>query len=602
MCSRFRIFVFTLGLPLLAFASEPAASNRTPEGTSQEAPVDADVAFSVAEDLLSGDATESSRRSAVRWLRRAVAQDHVPSLVRLANLLRAGGNGIPQDAMESLRLARRAAELGSIEAMADVAAMLLNGSGTQKDPEAALSMFKQAAEKGSIYAADMVGWIYEQGSAGQTDLTAAREWYERAGRGGNVHAMTRLGAMYDEGRGVAKDDGAAFLWYERAARKGDAWSQNRVGWMLRQGLGIERDDEEAVQWFRLSAEQANPVAETNLGFHYLEGRGVAKDYVKAVEHLVTAGRADNDMWLQTLFLQAVFGAPEESHADVKGVLDRVLEDPELMQAPGALPEMCLSALEGPPWLEDSGAAGRLLSAMVRSKRPQAAMSVAWHAFLGHNMPFDLSVAREAARWNEAIMPEQAAYMVAMIDSVAAESPEARQDARAALRRMADAGNGIAAFALAARFATGIGESYDLELARKYFEKSRGAEVESAEFDKFVKQFGKRPSPPTPEELERLKAAKPNITEGDVQPVVLSRVPPIYPFDLRRAGFEGRVVVAMVIDEEGMPTEVHAESASHPLLAESAVEAAKCWRFLPGRKAGRPVKVKMVAPLDFDLTE
>lgn len=66
----------------------------------------------------------------------------------------------------------------------------------------------------------------------------------------------------------------------------------------------------------------------------------------------------------------------------------------------------------------------------------------------------------------------------------------------------------------------------------------------------------------------------------------------YPAEARRLGFQGKVVLEVVVDESGRVARVRVLRPLHPLLDEAAVRAAKGLRFRPGRVDGRPVSVKI----------
>jgi protein TonB len=70
----------------------------------------------------------------------------------------------------------------------------------------------------------------------------------------------------------------------------------------------------------------------------------------------------------------------------------------------------------------------------------------------------------------------------------------------------------------------------------------------------------------------------------------------------RAGIEGWVMLAFIVDAEGRPTEVQAIESSHPDFEAAAVEAARQWEFTPGRKAGKTVRVAVQRRVVFTLGE
>jgi len=58
---------------------------------------------------------------------------------------------------------------------------------------------------------------------------------------------------------------------------------------------------------------------------------------------------------------------------------------------------------------------------------------------------------------------------------------------------------------------------------------------------------------------------------------------------------------MRITEQGRVETVHVErSAGHPDLDHSAIEAVTRWRFEPARRAGEPMAVWVVIPVEFKL--
>lgn len=76
----------------------------------------------------------------------------------------------------------------------------------------------------------------------------------------------------------------------------------------------------------------------------------------------------------------------------------------------------------------------------------------------------------------------------------------------------------------------------------------------------------------------------------------------YPRIARENGIEGNVIVQVVIDEEGIPSDPVIVRSASPLLEGAATEAVMLQRFEPGRQRGRAVKVKIVIPVKFRLTD
>src|SRR5436853_3946888 len=77
--------------------------------------------------------------------------------------------------------------------------------------------------------------------------------------------------------------------------------------------------------------------------------------------------------------------------------------------------------------------------------------------------------------------------------------------------------------------------------------------------------------------------------GVLQGSATKRVAPVYPPSAKAAKVSGAVVVEVTIDEAGKVIEARAISG-HPLLKDSAIEAAREWTFSPTQLSGVPVKV------------
>ncbi len=102
-------------------------------------------------------------------------------------------------------------------------------------------------------------------------------------------------------------------------------------------------------------------------------------------------------------------------------------------------------------------------------------------------------------------------------------------------------------------------------------------------------------PPPPEEEEPIVPFH-ALSE---KPVVIKRVEPVYPELARKAGIEGRVIVKVLINTKGDVEKVEVIK-SHPLLDQAAIEAAKQFKFKPGKQRDRYVKVWMTIPFNFRL--
>jgi TonB family protein len=86
--------------------------------------------------------------------------------------------------------------------------------------------------------------------------------------------------------------------------------------------------------------------------------------------------------------------------------------------------------------------------------------------------------------------------------------------------------------------------------------------------------------------------------GVSAPTVLSAVDPEYSDEGRRAKYTGIVVVALVVDAQGSPQNVHVVRHLGMGLDEKAVEAVRQYKFKPAEYQGRPVPVEVNIEVNF----
>jgi protein TonB len=82
---------------------------------------------------------------------------------------------------------------------------------------------------------------------------------------------------------------------------------------------------------------------------------------------------------------------------------------------------------------------------------------------------------------------------------------------------------------------------------------------------------------------------------------LTRPSPIYPMRSKRAGDQGTVMVRVLVDATGRPSQVVLQASSgHPELDESALSAVRAARFRPFMDAGAAQAVWVLCPIGFAL--
>ena len=94
----------------------------------------------------------------------------------------------------------------------------------------------------------------------------------------------------------------------------------------------------------------------------------------------------------------------------------------------------------------------------------------------------------------------------------------------------------------------------------------------------------------------------DISMLDQTPSAKFQAKPQYPFEMRRAGIAGEVVVDFIVDTNGTVQNAFALRSSQREFEAAAVQAVSKWTFKPGRKGGRDVPTHMQVPIVFTLNE
>ncbi len=93
------------------------------------------------------------------------------------------------------------------------------------------------------------------------------------------------------------------------------------------------------------------------------------------------------------------------------------------------------------------------------------------------------------------------------------------------------------------------------------------------------------------------------SEPDYAARYLHNPPPPYPWQARRMGIEGRVVLQVEILQNGNAGRIEIrQSSGHELLDQAAIKTVGGWRFDPARIAGAPIIAWAEVPISFRLTE
>lgn len=94
----------------------------------------------------------------------------------------------------------------------------------------------------------------------------------------------------------------------------------------------------------------------------------------------------------------------------------------------------------------------------------------------------------------------------------------------------------------------------------------------------------------------------DISKLDQQPVAKFQARPQFPFEMRRAGISGEVLVDFIVDTNGDVRNAFSAHSSQREFEAAAVQAVSKWKFRPGRKNGHAVFTHMQVPIVFTLNE
>ncbi len=89
---------------------------------------------------------------------------------------------------------------------------------------------------------------------------------------------------------------------------------------------------------------------------------------------------------------------------------------------------------------------------------------------------------------------------------------------------------------------------------------------------------------------------------ELQPRAIRRPAPVYPADLRARAISGSVRLQFIVDEKGDVQDVTVLESSDAGFDDAAIAAVSAWKFEPGRKHGRAVRVRAFQLLEFNATE
>ena len=110
-------------------------------------------------------------------------------------------------------------------------------------------------------------------------------------------------------------------------------------------------------------------------------------------------------------------------------------------------------------------------------------------------------------------------------------------------------------------------------------------------------------PPPPVETAAIEEPEEEILEYfmvEEKPVAIKGVAPVYPPVALKAGIEGTIHLKVLVGKDGM-VEQAVVIKGKDIFKKAALQAVYQYRFKPARQNDRPVKVYLVMPIRFRIT-
>ncbi len=107
-----------------------------------------------------------------------------------------------------------------------------------------------------------------------------------------------------------------------------------------------------------------------------------------------------------------------------------------------------------------------------------------------------------------------------------------------------------------------------------------------------------PEPPHPDILSTIYTPPKPKPDAVTAPRLISSVEPHFPSDTPQGPFSGITKVALLVDTDGKPQQVHVEQSLGPSFDKKAVAAVSQYRFHPALQYGKPVQVKICVEINY----
>ncbi|CAB4414042.1 unnamed protein product [Rhizophagus irregularis] len=158
------------------------------------------------------------------------------------------GIGISVNEKKAFELYQKAANLGNVIGIANLAYCHYNGIGTDIEKKKAFKLFQKAANLGNGFAKFRLGVCYLNGIGINMNKKKAFKLYQQAANLAHPFGLSGLGYCYENGIGTNIDEKKAFESYKKAANLGNEFGIIKLRFCYANGIGTNIDKKKAKKF------------------------------------------------------------------------------------------------------------------------------------------------------------------------------------------------------------------------------------------------------------------------------------------------------------------------------------------------------------------
>jgi|GEM_PF-1021933 len=220
---------------------------------------------------------------------------------------------------DALRVYKGAAEAGAAHATLWVGNIYSRGLGVPKNLKEAQAWYEKAAEMGSIVAMYNLAMHYSdearRGVDKERSAGLALKWFEAAAALGMPDAMYILAKSYEHGSFTPKDAARQVDWLRKASEFTYGDAQNDLAMLYFTGKGVAKDEKRARELFRKAIDNGTQSARQNLAHMLIFGYGGPVDKAEAkklLEQAVSANHTGSIVYYGQAQDAGMFGKVDKS--------------------------------------------------------------------------------------------------------------------------------------------------------------------------------------------------------------------------------------------------------------------------------------------------